>query len=359
MHKASEVNVILLTNGDSTSQAPRDVAIEWSDNGSDWTTAQTWTGLSWTTTYETKTLTLGAPPGSHRWWRLRIDSTQPGQSSAFVGELQLRAQASHLWSLEDRFEFAWLAPGLDGTKAIHVGGYPARTPASDVYNLALLAWRYHNADRSVMDQHHRSTRCVLSLSNVPMNYWFVANGQRVIVVVKISTTYQMAYLGFGLPYEPPSVHPWPCIIAGTSESLNLRWSSTDTFHRLLFMPCDGAHAYFPDNLWRRLVNRLGGGEDGGTNSTYGKVWPSAYDAQGNMLTWIRDRLDGGQVLIPCVIVYAVNPIFHVWGEIDGLYWTSGFGASAESLIAADGYDHLVINNIFRTSIQHWGAVRLD
>ncbi len=360
MHKPSEVLVVLLTNGDSTTMAPYNIAIEWSDDGSTWTTAQTWTGLTWSGTYETKTFILSTPPGAHRYWRLRIDATQPGQSQARVSELQLRASASHLWSLEDRFEFAWKAPGLDGTRAIHVGGYVYRDPGADVHNLALYAWRYHDDAKSVTGQHHGSTRCMLSLANSPMNYWIVANGQRVIVLARVSTVYEMAYLGFGLPYEQPSAHPWPAVIAGTSETENLRWSSTSVSHRLAFMPGDGMHAYYPDNVWRRVRNRSDGtGDDGSGDTSSGKVWLSAYESGGGVVDWLRDRIDGGRVLIPCAILHAVSPTYHAWGELDGLYWTSGYNASAESLIAADGYDHLVHNNIFRTAIQHWGAIRLD
>lgn len=360
MHKPSEVNVALLTNADSTTQAPKDVAIEWSDDGANWTTAQTWTGLAWSTTYETKTLTLATPPGAHRWWRLRIDSTQIGQTMASIAELQLRAHIAHEWSLEDNFQAAWAAPGLDGSKAIHVGIIPVRNQAADTYNLTMRAWRFHDGNKSIEAQHNVSTRCVMSLTDQPMNYWLVANGQRVIVAAKISTTYQLAYLGFGFPYEPPSVHPWPCVIAGTSEDSTMRWSSTHPNHRLAFMPGDGMHAYYPDNLWRRVRNRSGGsGDDGSGDGSSGKVWPSAWNSGGAVLDWLRDRLDGGHVLIPCSILHAVSPVFHAWGELDGLYWVSGFGQTAESLIAADGYEHLVIDNVFRTGLTNWGAIRLD
>jgi len=360
LHKAGEVNVVLLTNGDSTTIAPRDVALEWSDDKSNWTTAQTWTGLTWTGTYETKTLTATTPPGLHRYWRFRIDSTQSGQTFARVAELQLRESASAQWSMEDRFEAIWRAPGLDGTKNIYVGISLFRDAGTDVHNWLMRMWRFYDAQKSMHDQHNPSTQCVLSLANIPINYWIVANGQRVIVVCRVSTVYQLAYLGFGYPYEPPSTHPWPAIIAGTSELATRRWSSTDAEHRLVFMPGDGMHAYYPDNLWRRVRNRSGGsGDDGGDDTISGKVWPATYAFNGAPLLSLRDRLDGGRVLIPCTVIHAVSPIYHMHGELDGVYWTSGYMATAESIIHADGHQHLVINNVHRTAIQHWGAVRLD
>jgi hypothetical protein len=360
MHKPSEVRQVRLTCGPAPAQGPRDFALQRSADGTTWTDVQAWTAQTWTMGFHTRVYDLAAAPGAHLHWRINFTAgnTMPMQ----VGELELRVNDSVAWSLEGAFEFAWAAPGSGGGP-VHVGGTLWRDPAADIQNWRLSCWRFHDANLSTLAQVGGAPWASLSLHNSPTPYWFVANARRVVVVARVSTVYQMAYLGLGLPYETPSVHAFPAVCAGTSEA-DIRWSDTSVAHRLAFMPGDGMHAQYPDNVWRRVRNRAAGsGDDGSPDGSNGKVWPAARDLNGDVQSAWRDRLDGGQMLLPCVIVHAHGGVHHVWGELDGLYWTSGFGNSAESLIRGrEGgydYDHLSINNVFRTAVQHWGAVRLD
>ncbi len=362
MHRASEVRQFALTCGDSAAHGPRDFTLERSADGAIWTAVQSWSAQTWTIAWQTRLYDVATPPGAHLWWRLNITAPQGGQTTVRVGELELREHADRTWALDDRFEFGWAAPGSGGG-AVHVGGALARDTGLDIHNWRLSCWRFHDANLSTLAQVGASPVANLALHNTAIPYWFVANARRVVVAARVSTVYQLAYLGLGLPYEPPSAHPWPGVCAGTDEALR-RWSATDTSHRLCFMPGDGMHALYPDNVWRRVRNRTpGSGDDGFDETASGKVWPAARNSSGDVQSLLRGRLDGGQVLLPCTIVHAVSPVFHMWGELDGLFWTSGFGNSAESLIRADhggyGYDHLVLNNVFRTAVEHWGAVRLD
>ena len=54
-----------------------------------------------------------------------------------------------------------------------------------------------------------------------MPYWFIANGRRFIVIVRVSSVYQSAYAGFILPYHLPNTF-YPAL------------------HRRLFQPADVA-----------------------------------------------------------------------------------------------------------------------
>jgi hypothetical protein len=358
LHKPSEVRQLRLTAGDAPAIGPRDFTLQRSADGVTWVDVQAFTGQSWTLAWQTRIYDITPAPGAHLHWRVNFTAPQTGQTTIRVAEIELRTHPNDEWSLEDRFEFAWAAPGSGGGP-VHVGGALWRNTAADIHNWQLTSWRFHEPRLGVFGQVDGAPWASLSLHNGPIPYWFVANARRVIVVARISTIYQLAYLGLGLPYEPPAVHAWPGVCAGTSEA-NIRWSATDPPHRLAFMPGNGMHAYYPDNLWRRVRNRTSGtGDDGSGDAASGNVWPSALDTVGTALAYLRDRLDGGQVLLPCSIVHAVSPVFHHWGELDGLFWTSGFNNAAENLIAAEGFDHLVINNVFRTAVQHWGAVRLD
>lgn len=120
-------------------------------------------------------------------------------------------------------------------------------------------------------------------------------------------------------------------------------------------------AYYPDAAWRQHSNRSTSG-GGGTEGQYdgaagrGKVWPASFNQTTAPLNFVRDNIDGGRPLVPCVLL-SDRP--HVFGELDGLFWTTGFGTAAEAIIRDERFDHLVVPNVFRTGTKDYGAVRLD
>jgi hypothetical protein len=73
-------------------------------------------------------------------------------------------------------------------------------------------------------------------------YWFVVNGRRVVVVAKLNTQYEIAYLGFVDPYFTPDQWPYPLAIGGALafgasipnwHDTAWRWSNTSNDHRAL------------------------------------------------------------------------------------------------------------------------------
>ncbi len=55
----------------------------------------------------------------------------------------------------------------------------------------------------------------LPLWQATIPYWFVADGRRAIVIAKINTNYEMAYLGLLDPYFSPEQWPYPLALGGT------------------------------------------------------------------------------------------------------------------------------------------------
>lgn len=122
----------------------------------------------------------------------------------------------------------------------------------------------------------------------------------------------------------------------------------------------GVRAFYPDAQWRNHANRndTNGTEDSAGSGIGGKIWPAALNSGALMPSVFRDNLDGSRPLLPGVLWHNTSPV-HIWGEYDGYYWTMGFGTVAEAIVTEDGFDHVVLNNIYRTSVQHYAAVRLD
>lgn len=362
MHRPTEIRE-LLVGIDATTLAPTAWSLQWKNNSGDsWTTAQSWSSVAWSVSSTAQVFTTTSAPGAHRYWRWHV--TASSGASLRVASLELRPKVSGQYSVAEHAEFVWRAPGLDGTKQIQIGLQTYGRNDTDTWNLGFNGFRSYDSAVALTAQPNASGQKWLSLLNSPLTYWFVVNGQRVILVVKASTLYQTAYLGFGLPYEPPSVHTYPCIVGASGSVKTLRYDSQSVNYRHPIDPGQyGLAAMYPDAQWRNHANRFiqtsSTGEGAHSTSDGGKVWPTALSGfDDSQPTQIRDNIDGSRPLMPAVIYHYLTPV-HVWGEFDGLYWASGFGAVSEATIQEAGFDHLVVGNIFRTGVNHYAAVRLD
>jgi|ADGO01.1.fsa_nt_gi hypothetical protein len=109
------------------------------------------------------------------------------------------------------------APGLSGTEEIHIGfGYVA-DPGTDAYALTGWMFRSYNALLAHQSQPGHSGLGYHPVWNTSIPYWFIANGQRVIIVTKISTVYTASYLGKILPYG--SRANGPVLLSGDAHQL--------------------------------------------------------------------------------------------------------------------------------------------
>ncbi len=360
MHLATEVREFVLVAYEG-SNAPRDFRLQWKDNvGDAWTTAQSWSAVTWSNN-QARVYTLTSAPGAHNFWR--FDATASNGVNINFASLDMRTKQSDAYGIAEHAEYVWKAPGLDGTKSIYVGMQTYGSANSDTWNLGFSGFRSFNQALGIAGQPNGSGVRWLSLINSPISYWFVVNGQRAVMVVKFGSSYEIAYLGFGLPYEPPSVHEFPHIIAAAHNTRTLRYDSQSGNMRYPLDPGEiGMSAFYPDAQWRNHVNRYASNSDpeGSPATQYGgKVWPACLVASGDQTPFqFRENLDGSRALLPAVLYHYTTPQ-HTWGELDGLYWTSGFGTVSESTIRESLFDHLVVNNVFRTGTQHYAAVRLD
>lgn len=353
---------------------PTTWVLRWKDNpGDPWTTAQTFTKSPAWTASEGIFFVTSADPGEHLYWRLEMSGAT---TSTAIAEITLHPQASDpaLGAANlTGFRCAWEAPGLDGVREIITMAQTEWVQSADTWNLAFgMSRAWASADVPLTAQPGFSSFRRVLLGTTPVGYWFIVNGQRAIVVTSFQGLMQVAYIGFGFPYEPPSVHAYPAIAGATTGILNLRFSNTEAAPRFPIDPGnDGSvsghslTAYFPDSAWRGFVNRSNSnstadGQSLASNATNpGNVWPAKQGSAfiDNMVA----NLDGSRSLIPCVLFTPASTGVpsHVWGEFDGLYWTTGAGTAPQAIVRYENFDHLVVNNVFRTSARHFGAVRLD
>jgi hypothetical protein len=245
------------------------------------------------------------------------------------------------------------APGLDGNQQIHVGVRALAFPSLDVYNFGLIGAMSYNAALAFTGQPGTSPEDYVSLWNDVIPYWFVANGQRCVVVAKVSTRYIPFYLGNGLPYALSGDYPAPIYVGGCTNVQTDRWSSNDFAFRAFADPGNGCHVLAPSGAWQQVRNFYNIGSTSEYEDNAVCVWPYAGMSTGStaVLRSLRNNADGTYTPMP-LIVQGLLPSPEIYMELDGCYYVSGFNNAAETIITIDGVQHLVVPNIFRSD--RWG-----
>lgn len=370
----TRIRRILARAPSTSSRMPTSWTLRYKDlPGDPWTTAQTWT-QAWTSNLTVQFQT-SADPGEHLYWRIEMSGAT---TSTEIDNLLLYANLSGSGPdmVVSEYSLAWQAPGLDGTRQIFCLAQTEWVTGSDIWNARFGVSRQWVANEVSGSQPGHSRWRRMLLGTTPIGYWFIVNGQRAMVVTAFQGLMQVAYIGFGLPYEPPSSHAYPAICGATTGYSGDRFSNTSPWLRCPWDPGSGSSsvpagssslaAYMPHAEWDEFAN-IGSSSDDSVTSLLapcGRVWPSwcaDSSIDGRPLYYVTN-VDGSRPLLPCVL-FVPGPITgivsHPFGEFDGLYWTTGFGTSPQAVIRYQGFDHLIVNNLYRTAAQDFAAVRLD
>lgn len=251
------------------------------------------------------------------------------------------------WSVErwtGGNELILKGPGLAAADEIYVGIQTFYSTPSDYFNWTLMGATGYVSGNLFTAQPGISTLKYTYLWNSSIPYWFVGSGRRLIVVAKISTVYQMAYLGLILPYTLPGQWPYPLAVGGTGTVSTLRWSSVADSHT----------AFWAGYITSPLDLRLGSGTwvhpvDNGSvrlSPDYNQAGPST------LIT-----CPGGDYPILPKVIASSSPI-NTYGELDGVFHTSGYSAASEDTVTVGTDDYLIVQDVFRTGIKNFCAVKL-
>lgn len=360
MQSAIEVKAFSLWAGDTNTLVPTSFQLDYSDNGSSWTTAQSWTSQTWSAAFARNDYVLSSSAGSHLYWRVRMTA---GAATIRLAELQMFADATFKWACSHTFEFGLRGPGVDGAQQIHVMGTTSINSGTGYYNWVFRAARFWvDQDLALANIPNLSSTHAHLLNNGSIPYWIVAHGGRFIVMTRISGVYELSYVGFGLPYETATNHPYPMMIGAPSNNITRLFSFTsDNAYRNPWDPSAlGLEVMIPSGLWREIQNSTSGTPpDGSFTSTIGKVWPWMFqvNTQYEIASIMRDAVDGSRPILPAVVLAAADG--HAWGEFDGVSWVTGFGNSAEALTQIGAIDYINFPNVFRSGNHHFAAIALD
>lgn len=254
------------------------------------------------------------------------------------------------------------APGISEDQEIGIGFSLHQDVGSDSYAIGMWMFRDYAAGLGDLEQPGMSTIVYLPVVNQPMKYWFVANGQRVIVVAKVSTVYSAGYAGKFLPFGTPGEYPQPYFLAAPVSTPTRRWSSTDEGDRNFFDPGNSGYMLMPGaGSWRRVRNFADNGGEGQAGQD-NNVWPYA---TGSVTTStltryreLRENVDGTYSLLPLTLL-GIDPDPDVYGDLDGAFAVSGFNNASENTVTIDGDPYLVVQNGFRTGRMYYAAIKLE
>lgn len=378
--------------------------LQYSDDGSAWTTALTVNSNPAYAIGQTRDFAVPGTPGAHIYWRIIIDRIQSGTASGscyWRNLLLLDAGGdvvNHFGS-----EAILKATGNAGADAIYTGIRSEYDAANGWYNLFLNGYTGYDPNVTswflqpgAINDYTNAIPLdvpIVPCWNAAMPYWFRATGRVFSFAVKVSTSFEGGYMGFFLPYASPSQYPYPLAIGGSltpiTSDRSLPWRYSYSHYRHSAFPCPASYignsstaqtsaalyARTPDGLWQNFGQRYSpSGTDPSAliEMTYSGsypftpsglragVWPTAVRSVGTSgkRRDYREVLGGGYILQPLILMQRL-PTMAVWGELDGCMAISGFSNAAENTTSYAGTNYTIFQNVARTEVHEYWAMAQD
>jgi hypothetical protein len=238
--------------------------------------------------------------------------------------------------------------GLTGLDEIY-GGIECVELTGSYYNWRIagsVSWKSDRTD--LTNQPLSSGAKYVYLWNQPIPYWIVANGRRIIVVAKITTTYQWFHLGLLTPCSTEKQNPYPLLIGGCGQNFSSTYSDTSN------------SAFWNNIAPSAFLNGPGGIYRRGCTRT--DIYPespgfSFYSANIEMMPTMMVDLSGNYYIEE---IFAVEDRYKaIYGKVEGLFKVTGDGNSSENVIAISSVDYKVFADMHRTTPSDYVALRLN
>lgn len=339
--------------------------------GSAWSTLDSESGHDDWTTSGVKTFTVGSPVSATK-YRLHITELNNANYIRIGAFRLLRSDG-----VDAAFgQTIWEAPGNDGDSEILVGVHLFERQDADYFDWELAGFDGYDADLMWREQTGFHGRLYLPLWDGTIPYWFIVDGRRAIVIAKINTQYEVAYLGFLDSYFSPNQYPYPLALGGSLafsgrsdlpdwDDTRFRWSNTTTEHHIFTHSNAGSESpyYDEDNpysgqmrmrdltgAWIRFEAKRGSGSPG-VGYDINLVWPYC-----DGLELLDPNLDDGYQLFPVVLcTYVPN----VMGQLNGVACVTGQDLTSETLVTIGEVSWIVVTDVAGTNRDDYLAIALD
>lgn len=283
-------------------------------------------------------------------------------------------------------------PGASGNDSILVGLNRVDSPAEDENAIWVRGMTGFLSGALNIDGHvNPSFKVGAYFDANPMEYWFVASGRRFVIVAKMSTVYSAIYGGFFLPYANPIAYPYPLMVGAScpdwtgnvnTNAVN-RWRSQSPLHHHFpfseYNTPAGAQAarssmYMldPSGTWLNAGNNTDANLNiapfyytvadpaGDTAWALAATTSNSVDTFGysDLRSRIEENIGGGYSLSPFSMIQT-TPTVQTYGVMDGVYSAPGQGNAVENIIVLNGVNHLVVQDVFRTDVRNYWALKLE
>jgi hypothetical protein len=255
--------------------------------------------------------------------------------------------------------------GNGGTDEIFVNLRSYKNVGAGYYNIELRgASGFSNGTgKTRTNQANLSALTDICLWNSTMPYWFIANARRFIIVAKVSTVYETAYAGLILPTGLPSEYPYPLAVGGSQSVTGEKYDLTSGAykHRAFFNPNDTLQLLDKAGVWKTFTNYSNDIDQ--VNGNHYRTFPfagSTNHAQTQDPRPIYPNIDGTYSIFPVTLLGRDSAsVENIFGDLDGVYLVSGHNNASENIVQASGVDHLVVQNVFRTTPGDYVALALE
>lgn len=246
------------------------------------------------------------------------------------------------------------APGLTGADEIFINMAAVHNVGTDVWNVGFYGATGFNVGLGGVASQPgcTPTGAWMLLWDTAIPYWFIADGRSARIVAKASTIYAQAYAGFHIPYASPSEYAYPLFIGAMASNPGRRFSDTTNVHTAFWNPTSDAQNTLGVDAHSGAWLRTPGGNwipaGNGPNTQALSVWPyGKFENFGQVL--------GGTdyALMPLVLHTggsagsAFDSTRANFGELDSVFFISGFSNASENTVSIGGVTYLVVQNAFR------------
>lgn len=231
--------------------------------------------------------------------------------------------------------------GVSTTEDIYIGFRSYQNASSDFYNISYSYFTGYVAANTFVTQPGYNEKGMCA-HNTSIDYWFSYDLNSIKMALKVGTpVYEVGFLGRFLPYASPSQYPYPVAVFGTfNGQASIRFSST---HSWAFN---------------------GGSSAGNIRILTGDITPDTWPYNASLITNAVGRTNDERILRETESSYSILPIIvvdddNVYGELDGMFFISGFNNQVENTMTIDSVNYVVMQNVNRTGFTDYIAMRLN
>ncbi len=385
----------------ASSATPKDFSIQFSDDGSSWTTAASVSGeVNWGPD-EVRSFAVPSS-GAHLHWRISVSAAVSSSSDLEFDSLIMEDSSGNIVNHYGD-EVILRGQGSSGVDEIYVGFRTEHDPVNDWHNMILNGFTgYNSSDDNFFTQpggidgfaEGNDMGCpMVPLWDQTIQFWISTEGRCIRFACKVSTSFEAGYLGFFLPYAAPSQYPYPMAIGGSlmnsSSSTNSRKSewrfSYNNFKHSCYVAPSGNSGGSTKADSTLMVRTAGGqwksfsGRNSSSNAdtlsrmvigetppfavsgVKAGVWPSCSVSTSSSLATLplKRTQQGGYAVEPCALLIGDSTDRAVLGILDGVEAISGDANAPENTTLIDGNNYVVLQNASRAGIGEFFVMRIS